>query len=147
MHGKRVAHLLLKRLLKDSRLVSEDAGKLDFTLPIFREWFAARALVEGAISLDEIQPNSVRWVIPIAIAINSENESLGRCIMTSLAGSDPGLASLVLEETERTGPPSIGTEALPKGTAYEVGSQVHQAMNDWGRGVATIDADHLPGHR
>ena len=125
-------------LLIDSRLVAEEAGKLDFILPIFREWFAARALVEGAISLDEIQPNSVRWVIPIAIAINSENESLGRCIMTRLAYSDPGMASLVLEETERTGPPSIGGEALPTGTAHEVGSQIHQAMKDWGRGVGAL---------
>ena len=76
-------------LLMDSRLVREEAGKFDFTLPIFREWFAARALVEGAISLDEIWPISARWIIPIAIAVNSENESLGRRIMTRLAGSDP----------------------------------------------------------
>ena len=59
-------------------------------------------------------------------------------MMTSLAGSDLGMASLVLEETERTGPPSIGTEALPTGTAYELGGQIHQAMKDWGRGFGAL---------
>ena len=47
--------LAAQDLLKDSRLVIEDARKLDDT-PIFREWFAARALVEGAISWTRYSP-------------------------------------------------------------------------------------------
>ena len=38
-------------LLANSRLVTENAGRFDFTLAIFREWFAARALVEKCVSL------------------------------------------------------------------------------------------------
>lgn len=130
--------LAAQHLLMDSRLVSEDAGKLDFTLPIFREWFAARALVEGAIRLDDIQPISVQWAIPIAIAIYSENEPLARSIMTDLAGSDPGIASLVLEEAERSAPAFMGNEQLPPGAALDLGNEIHQSMEDWGRGLGPL---------
>ena len=69
IHPKRTVH---SRLI-DSRLVTEESDKIDFALPIFREWFAARALVERKVSLVEIQPIADRWIFPIAIAINSEN--------------------------------------------------------------------------
>ena len=39
-------------LLADTRLVSNEAGMFDFTLPVFREWFAARALVEETFTLE-----------------------------------------------------------------------------------------------
>ena len=65
----------------NSRIVVEEGGKFDFTLAIFREWFAARAIVERSISFEEIELNSDRWVVPLAIAINSENPNTGREIM------------------------------------------------------------------
>ena len=64
IHPKRTVH---SRLI-DSRLVTEESDKIDFALPIFREWFAARALVERKVSLVEIQPIADRWIFPIALA-------------------------------------------------------------------------------
>ena len=63
--------------MADSRIVVEDGGKFDFTLAIFREWFAARALMDRSVSLDDIELESDRWVVPLAIAINSENPNIG----------------------------------------------------------------------
>ena len=47
----------------NSRIVVEEGGRFDFTLAIFREWFAARAIVEGPISFDDIELHSDRWVV------------------------------------------------------------------------------------
>ena len=59
-------------LLYDSRLVTEDDGKLDFTLPIFREWFAARALVEGSVPIKDALSILDRWFTPLSIAVVAE---------------------------------------------------------------------------
>ena len=123
--------------LIDSRLVTEEAGRVDFALPIFREWFAARALVEGRVSLDNIRPIADRWILPIAIAINSENKELGRSLIASLATSDPGLADLVLEEFERSWF-KMDSGELPAGTDLEIGQEIRQAMQDWGSGLGAL---------
>ena len=95
----------------NSRIVVEEGGKFDFTLAIFREWFAARAIAEGSISFDEIELNSDRWVVPLAIAINSENPNTGREIMERLASFDPGMAGLVLEEVKHNWSKPESTDA------------------------------------
>ena len=56
---------LQQRWLTDSRLVNERAGTVDFTIPIFREWYAARALIEQTASVEDILPASDRWIIPL----------------------------------------------------------------------------------
>ena len=99
-----VSHLLSEqRLLSDSRLVSEHDGALDFTFSIFREWFAARAIVEQEISLEGALTLSDRWVTPLAIVLGSEDESASHALISTLASADPGLASLVLQEHEPLG--------------------------------------------
>ena len=126
-----------QKLLTDSRLVNEHVGMVDFTLPIFREWYAARALIELTVSVEDILPASDRWIIPLAIAIDSENEELGRSLMVRIASSDPGLASLLLEELGerwRGG----GTDEPPLGTAIEVGAEIRNAMESWGRGLGKL---------
>ncbi len=133
VHPRRI----VRGRLIDSRLVNEEGGRVDFTLPIFREWFAARALVEGKVSLDELKPVADRWIIPITLAINSEDKDLGRSLVASLARSDPGLASLVLGEPERSWHRDTAGE-VPSGTASEIGGEIRQAMKDWGSGLGAL---------
>ena len=126
-----------QRILADSRLVNEHASTVDFTVPIFREWYAARALIEQTISVEEILPASDRWIIPLAIAVDSENEELGRWLMVRIASSDPGLASLLLKELgERWH--RDGTDEPPLGTALEVGEEIRNAMEAWGQGLGKL---------
>ncbi|MDE2994659.1 MAG: hypothetical protein OXU67_12345, partial [Chloroflexota bacterium] len=131
-HGK-----LQQRWLTDSRLVNEHAGKLEFTIPIFREWYAARALIEQTVSVEDILPASDRWIIPLVIAVDSENEELGRSLMGKIASSDPGLASLLLREL---GDPwhSVRTDEPSLGTAVEIGAEIRNAMDSWGRGLGDL---------
>ena len=119
----------------NSRIVVEEGGKFDFTLAIFREWFAARAIVERSISFEEIDLNSDRWVVPLAIAINSENPNTGREIMERLASLDPGMAGLVLEEVKHNWSKEEHSESLPPGTAMEIGTSIRNAIENWKDGL------------
>ena len=124
--------------IANSRIVAEEDGKFDFTLAIFREWFAAKALVEGSVSLDEIELDSDRWVVPLAIAINSENRNIGPEIMTTIASGDPGMAGLVLEEAKHNWSMGELPESLPPGTAIEIGTSIRNAMENWKEGLGPL---------
>ena len=122
-------------LLVNSRIVVEEGGKFDFTLAIFREWFAARAIVERMVSIDDIVLNSDRWVVPLAIAINSENSTVSAEIMERLATTDPGMAGLVLKEVEHSWSTEEATQSELAGTAIEVGTSIRNAMVNWKDGL------------
>ena len=125
-------------LVANSRIVVEEGGKFDFTLAIFREWFAARAIVERSISFDGIELNSDRWIVPLAIAINSEDPNIGQEIMEKLASLDPGMAGLVLEEVKHNWSKDEDSESLPPGTAMEIGTSIRSAMENWKDGLGPL---------
>ena len=125
-------------LVANSRIVVEEGGKFDFTLAIFREWFAARAIVERSTSFEEIELNSDRWVVPLAIAINSENPNTGREIMERLASLDPGMAGLVLDEVKHNWSKEEHSESFPPGTAIEIGTSIRKAMENWKDGLGPL---------
>ena len=124
--------------LAATRLVVEYNEEFDFALAIFREWFAARALVEKTVSLSDIDLDTDRWVVPLAIAINSESSSLGHEIMETISTKDPGVASLVLEEVKHNWSREEPTEHLPDGTAREMGTKYRQAMFNWKEGLGPL---------
>ena len=125
-------------LVANSRIVVEEGGKFDFTLAIFREWFAARAIVERSSSFKVIDLDSDRWVVPLAIAINSENPNTGREIMERLASSDPGMAGLVLDEVKHNWSNEEHSESFPQGTAIEIGTSIRKAMENWKDGLGPL---------
>ena len=124
--------------LAGSRLVVLEGDKFDFALAIFREWFAARALVEETVSPSDIDLTSDRWVVPLAIAINSENASLSREIMETISAKDPGIAGLVLEEVKHNWSTQETPEILPPGNAIDLGRKIRQAMINWNEGLGPL---------
>ena len=124
-------------LLANSRLVDEDGGGIDFTLHIFREWYAARALIEGTVLVDDVLPAADRWITPFSLTIDSENQEVGDTLMRKLASSDPGLASLVMTEvwSERQ---HDETENVLLGSSIEVGRELWDAMDAWRRGLGGL---------
>ena len=125
-----------QKLLSDSRLVNELDGTVDFTLSIFREWYAARALLEDTFSIDDTESTSDRWVIPLTIAIEGD-EKAGHLLIAKLAKSDPGLATLILREIE-TDLASDESREVTLGTAMETGEQIRKAMESWGSGLGAL---------
>ena len=124
--------------LAGSRLVVEENGRFDFALAIFREWFAARALVEATVSPSDIDLASDRWVVPLAIAINLEQANLGSEIMETISSKDPGIAGLVLEEVKHNWSAEETPENLPLGTAIDLGLRIRQAMVNWNEGLGPL---------
>ena len=124
--------------MANSRIVSEQGGKFDFTLAIFREWFAAKAIVERTVSIDDIELNSDRWVTPLAIAINSENPHAGPEIMAKLSSTDPGMAGLVLEEIKHNWSVEEPAVPAPLGPAMETGNSIRNAMENWKTGLGLL---------
>lgn len=130
-----------QRLLTASRLVTESSGTVDFTLPIFREWYAARALLEGTILIDELQQVSDRWLLPLTIALNSGDEQFTQSLMTHLASTDPGLASLLIHEHQREHE-RLGTDIQIEdsilGTAVQAGAEIMDAFLAWQQGLGKL---------
>ena len=124
--------------IADCRIVVEKYGKFDFTLAIFREWFAARAIVEKSVSLEELELDSDRWVVPLAIAINSENPTVGPEILATITSEDPGMAGLILEEVKHNWSIEEPSKSLPPGTAMEIGASIRNAMENWKEGLGSL---------
>ena len=128
--------LFEQNLLINSRLVNEQEGKVDFTLSIFREFYAARAIIEEIISIDSILPVSDRWLMPMAIVIE-EDEECRNGLINKLVSSDPGFASLLLEElVSRWNDHATGT--ISPGTPEEVGQKIWTAMDAWRQGLGKL---------
>ena len=124
--------------IAESRIIAEESGRFDFTLAIFREWFAARAIVEKSVTLDDIELASDRWVVPLAIAINSENTNIGPEIMEKLTARDPGMAGLVLNEVKHNWSTDKPENSLQPSRAIGLGSSIRNAMENWREGLGPL---------
>lgn len=121
-----------------SRLVTEQDGKFDFSLAIFREWFAAKALVERTTTLENIDFTSDRWVTPLVLAINSDTTNLSQEVMETISTKDPGIAGLVLEEIEHSWSTQEPLEDLPPGSSLDLGHSIREAMINWKDGLGPL---------
>ena len=129
--------LAKQRLLRDSRLIEQSSGKVDFALPVFREWYAARALIEGTLSVHHLQHNSDRWLPSLSVVLNSENDELRNSLMGHLVSTDAGLASLLIEEHNRKFVYDE-VEILQLGTGEAAGTKIRQAMTHWKEGLGDL---------
>ncbi len=128
-------------LLIASRLVSESGGKADFTLPIFREWYAARALLEGTISLDGLEQIPDRWLLPFAMAIHSGDAEFVHSLMAHLVATDPGLASQVLHEHQtelRKANENRGSNPASLASAEIAGKAILSSLETWNEGLGDL---------
>ena len=126
-----------QRLLTNSRLIEQSADTVDFALPIFREWYAARALIEGYIGVDHLQQNSDRWLPSLSVVLNSEHNELRESLLGHIMSTDPGLASLLLKEHY----PEFTVDdnsTLSLGTEEAVGARIRVAMAHWKAGLGDL---------
>ena len=130
-----------QKILTSSRLVRESPGMVDFALPILREWYAARALLEGTISVKEIEKASDRWVIPPSLVLNSGYGQVIRSLMIHLTSTDPGLVSRLLSEhsREHESVPYIGQHKLPSlESELGVGKRIRESIETWRKGLGGL---------
>ena len=128
----------VQRMIGDSRIIIEQDDKLDFALAIFREWFAAKALLEKTVTPEEVALASSRWVVPIAIAVNSGTTKFAHELIKAIVTRNPRLAGSVLNEVkDNWSTPDTTSDLLP-GTAIDLGHNIRDAMNDWKEGLGPL---------
>jgi hypothetical protein len=91
-----------------SRLVIRDRGTLDFSVPIYKEWFAALALLEGSanVTLRPDDPSAFdRWRYALALAMEIGGSDAADRIARSVTENAPGgLPVLVSDATSAPQP-------------------------------------------
>ena len=126
-----------QRQLADSRLVHQSGDGADFALPIFREWYAARAVLEGTIAVEDIDLDSDRWAIPLSVAAHSDNVMMAQAVMKYLASTNPSVAADVLKEDEMNWYSGGTNPSLPT-TAVGIGEKIRRAMGTWADGLGPL---------
>ncbi|RLQ91337.1 hypothetical protein [Planomicrobium sp. Y74] len=123
--------------LLNSEIVIEENGYLTFVLPIISQWFAAKALSESMITVDEIiSKNSLDyWKYPLVILLSMFNENKFNEILCVIVEKDAGFASILVEEsTEKWG----GNKDLKLLTSQETVLKIRMSMNYWTKSLGNL---------
>lgn len=126
-----------QRMLTDSRLVHEFQGMIDFALPVFREWYAARAILEGTVPLEDIDLTSDRWAIPLSIVAHSDDDLMARSAIEALVSTNLGMASTVLKDGSSTTPSGGTIPAIPS-DATAIGEEIRRTMEIWQAALGSL---------
>ena len=124
-------------LLRNSRLVEGNSDSLDFALPIFREWYAARALIEGTVDIESLQSISDRWIPSLSVVLGAKVDETGNSLLAHLVSSDPGLAGFLLKENT-PGQIRFYGEIPTQETAQAAGASLREAMALWKTGLEDL---------
>ncbi|ETZ75457.1 hypothetical protein L841_0420, partial [Mycobacterium sp. MAC_080597_8934] len=92
--------------LRDSPFLTTTAHGLSFSLATFEQWFASRAVLEEAVSLDDILvdlPSFDRWKYVLSIVLASGEPSRVDPVMARIARWNPGAIGWIINETESAG--------------------------------------------
>ncbi|MFN0155750.1 MAG: hypothetical protein ACKVUT_15360 [Gaiella sp.] len=89
---------------RSTRLVTAEAATLAFPLPILAQWFAAQALLDSKVTIEELTNDPSRlekWRYPLAVfAARAGSEQIDP-LFTHLTENDPSFASRVLDDGAR----------------------------------------------
>ena len=124
-------------MLQSSRAVEGTTDSLDFALPVFREWYAARALIEGTMSIEHLQLISDRWIPPLSVVLGSGVDEIGEAVLANIVSSDPGLAGMLLKEN--TPDPIHFHGKIPAVTnSQSAGTKIRESMELWKAGLEDL---------
>lgn len=92
--------------LRESPFVTATPQGVSFSLATFEQWFAARAILDGAVDLGDVLRDLVsfdRWKYVLSMVLASGEPSRVDPAMATLARWNPGAISWVINETEAAG--------------------------------------------
>ena len=125
------------RLLADTGILDSSGATVDFNHEVLREWYAARALIEDNVSIDEVVPGSDRWMTAFKLVLDSDNRDARNALRHKLASSDPGLASLLIRERSRHRAEADVVNGATE-SAAQLGEDLWNAMDSWRQGVGEL---------
>lgn len=132
-------------LVRSSRLVIESDHRVRFSLPIFEQWFAAQAVLQGSIPLDEVIGDIrkfARWRYVLAVAVSCGTHEGITPLLAAVARWNPGAASWVLREANSA---ALDTGRLPIAESVpEFGEALITAISAWEAGLGPLAAETYP---
>ncbi|QHC16583.1 hypothetical protein GR131_14575 [Streptomyces sp. GF20] len=126
--------------LQETRLVSISSHKVSFTLSLFEQWFAAEALLQKEVKLENIIADLVtfsKWRYVLALSVQTGSEAQIDEIITKLAAWNPGASAWVVKEgIERPFVAGSSSSELPSWKV--VATRLHRTMGAWGAGLGLL---------
>ncbi len=135
--------------IRSSPLVTTTGRKCAFALATFEQWFAAHAILDGIVGMDEVlstMDTFDRWRYVLAILAATGDPARADKMLAALASWNPGAASWVVDEMESGGL----SRALPNvgPSDWEAfGQRARIAMQSWLDGLGPLASCFAPLRR
>lgn len=132
--------------LRKSPLIDSRDRLCVFSLATFEQWFAAKALTEGEVSIDGLLDSLEtfdRWKYVLAIVLAAGEPSRVDPVMASVARWNPGAAAWLIRETQRGGLSRTAPDIRPDDWET-VGHRLRAATQAWLDGLGPLAAAFQP---
>lgn len=135
--------------VRSSPLVTTAGRKCAFALATFEQWFAAQAVLDGAIGMDEVLASIDsfgRWRYVLAIVAATADPARADAVLAAVARWNPGAAGWVVDEMIAGGL----SRALPQGgpgDGVALGQRFRLAMGAWLDGLGPLADCFGPSRR
>jgi hypothetical protein len=139
--------------VRSSPLLESDGPRVRFVLPIFEQWFAAQAVLEGSVDTSEFSADErgfARWRYVLAIALSGGTWEANFPWLDRLVRTNPAAGAWVVREAVRTDLRSTSTStstSTASGLEHAVGipEQIWDAMAAWAEGLGWASPYLGPG--
>lgn len=133
--------------IRKSPLVATTGNRCAFALATFEQWFAAKALLEGEVAIEQVLTSVKsfdRWKYVLAMVLSTGEPSRADAVMAAVARWNPGAATWIIDEARRGGLRRRIPIAFDKQDLQELGDRVRTATQAWldGLGPALSGAFH-----
>lgn len=132
--------------LRDSPFLTATAQGLSFSLATFEQWFASRAVLEGAVPLDDILtglPSFDRWKYVLSMVLASGAPSRVDPAMATIARWNPGAIAWIINDTESAGLNRY-RENQPTDSQQQMGYRLRFALEAMIDGLGPLSAAFTP---
>lgn len=127
--------------IRKSPLVASTGSRCAFALATFEQWFAAKALLEGEVTVDEILTSVKsfdRWKYVLAMVLSTGEPGRADAVMAAVVRWNPGAATWIVQEARRGGLQRRMLIELDKQDLHELGDRVRSATQAWLDGLGPV---------
>jgi hypothetical protein len=136
----RIASADVAAKIRNSPLVVTAGRKCGFALATFEQWFAAQAILDDVVGMDEVLASMEtfnRWRYVLAIIAATADPARADTVLAAVARWNPGAASWMVNETRAGGLtrafPDVGQQDWES-----VGLRIRTAMQAWLEGLGPL---------
>lgn len=139
----KIGDIMEIRNLLNSGIIIEEDGYISFVLPILNQWFAAKALAEDMININDIidKNNLDYWKYPLVILITVFKETKIDHILSRIVEKEPGFGSILIEESIKKWGIHTDTTSLSE---QECGEKIRIAMTIWVKSLGILSSIIAP---